>query len=130
MTSFSILLAPQLWTISPGEFKQRATISPFKSDVRKWIYNECPCRLCKGFVPNLGFIWGTAPNLVLNIYHRFFNACIYIYIYMYLYVSPSKEMHIQLGIYWYFLLFDMYLPTSTHFINLDVFVLLGFLLLM
>ena len=73
---------PQLWTILPEEFKQRNTISLFKSDVRQWICNECPCRLCKVFVPNLGFIWGTAPNLVLNIHHRFFNACIYIYVFI------------------------------------------------
>ena len=47
--------APQLWTILPEEFKQRNTISLFKSDVRHWICNQCPCRLCKVFVPNLGF---------------------------------------------------------------------------
>ena len=71
--------APQLWTIFPEVFKQRNTISLFKSDVRQWIYTECPCRLCKVFVPNLGFTWGTAPNLVLNIYHLIFNACTYIH---------------------------------------------------
>ena len=48
--------APQLWTILLEEFKQWNTISLFKSDVRQWICNECPCRLCKVFVPNLGFI--------------------------------------------------------------------------
>ena len=70
--------APQLWTILPEMFKQRNTISLFKNDFRQWICNECPCRLWKIFVPNLGFIRGTAPNLVLNIHHGFFNACIYI----------------------------------------------------
>ena len=38
-----------------------------------------------------------------------------VYIYICLYVSPSREIHIQLGIYWYLLLFDMYLPASTQF---------------
>ena len=71
--------ASQLWTNLPEEFKQRKTISLFKSDVRQWICNECLCRLCKVFVSNLGIIWGTAPNLVLNIHHRFFNACTYYY---------------------------------------------------
>ena len=46
---------PQLWTILPVEFKQRNTISLFKSDVRQWICNECPCRVYKVLVPNLGF---------------------------------------------------------------------------
>ena len=47
-------LAPM--TILPEEFKQRNTISLFKSDVRQWICNECPCRLSRVFVPSLGFI--------------------------------------------------------------------------
>ena len=46
----------QLWTILPEGFKQRNTISLFKSVVRQWICNECSCRLSKVFVPNLGFI--------------------------------------------------------------------------
>ena len=54
--------APQLWTILPEVFKQRNTMSLFKSDVRQWICNECPCRLCKVFVPNLGFVLGTAST--------------------------------------------------------------------
>ena len=76
--------APQSWTILPEEFKQRNTISLFKGDVRQWICNECPCRLCKVFEPNLEFIWLTAPNLVLDIHQRYFNACTYIYIYIYI----------------------------------------------
>ena len=48
--------APQLWTILPEEFKQRNTISLFKIDVRQWIHHECPCKMCKVFVLNLGFI--------------------------------------------------------------------------
>ena len=46
---------------------------------------------------------------------------------MYLYISPSMEKHVQLRIYWDLLLFDMYLPAPTHFINLNFFILLGFL---
>ena len=58
-------------------------------------------------------------------------VCVYIihicvYIYVYLYVSPSREIHVQLGICWYLLLFDMYLPAPTHFINFNFFILLGF----
>ena len=48
--------APQLWTFLPEEFKQKNTISLFKSDVRQWICNEYPYGWCKVFLPNLGFI--------------------------------------------------------------------------
>ena len=49
---------------------------------------------------------------------------------VHIYASPSSEIHVQLGIYWYLLLFDMHLPAPTHFINLIFFILLGFLLSM
>ena len=48
--------APQLWTLFPEEIKHRNTINLFKSDLKQWICKECPCRLYKVFVPNLGFI--------------------------------------------------------------------------
>ena len=38
--------APQLWATFPEELKQGNAISLFQSDVRQWICNECPCRLC------------------------------------------------------------------------------------
>ena len=46
-------LAPQLWTLLTEELKQRSTICLLKSDVRQWMFNEYPCRLCKVFVPHL-----------------------------------------------------------------------------
>ena len=58
------------------------------------------------------------------IYIKYIYVCIYTYIY--LYVWPSREIHVQLGICWYLLLFDMYLPAPTHFINFNFFILLGF----
>ena len=86
--------APQLWTIFLEELKQRNTTSLFKSDMKQQICNECPCRLCKVFVPNLGFIWGTAPNLVLNIHHRLFNArvcvCMYVCVCVYICIYTSR----------------------------------------
>ena len=60
-------LAPQPWTLLPEKIKQRNTIHIFKSDVKQWVCKECPCRVFKVFVPNLGFICHVAPILVLFI---------------------------------------------------------------
>ena len=43
-----------------------------------------------------------------------------------IYVSPDREMQVQLEYTGILLLFDMDLSASTHFINLNVFILLGF----
>ena len=48
--------APQLWSLLPEEIKQTESLSEFKRNIRKWICSDCPCRLCRTYVPNLGFL--------------------------------------------------------------------------
>ena len=63
--------APQLWTLWQEKIKQRNTICLFKSDVKQWICKECTCRLCKVFLPNLGFIWHMlASNYIFKVNNR------------------------------------------------------------
>ena len=57
--------APRLGRLFLEEIKQTNTISLFKRDVKQLICKEWPCRLCRVFVPNVGFIWHMAPILVL-----------------------------------------------------------------
>ena len=48
--------APSLWAKLPSEYKLAASLEEFKVKIKKWICDTCPCRLCKKFQPNLGFI--------------------------------------------------------------------------
>ena len=49
---------------------------------------------CAKYLYQTQGVSGTAPKLVLNIYHGFFNACIYIYIYtcIYTYLQAGRYM--------------------------------------
>ena len=49
-------LGPLMWLLVPSEFKDLNTFSAFKSAIRKWNPNNCPCRLCIGNTGNVGFI--------------------------------------------------------------------------
>ena len=49
-------LGPQIWNILPDEIKNCETIMKFKNEIKKWKPLNCPCRLCKNFVPGLGFL--------------------------------------------------------------------------
>ena len=49
-------LAPKIWNIVPDEIKKSPNLSIFKNKIKKWKPSECPCRLCKRFVKDLGFI--------------------------------------------------------------------------
>ena len=49
-------LAPKIWEQIPAEMKCCKTLKLFKSKLKLWIPNKCPCRLCKVYVQHVGFI--------------------------------------------------------------------------
>ena len=50
-------IGPKIWDIVPSDIKNSISLSVFKAKIKKWIPHNCPCRLCKVFVPQLGFLW-------------------------------------------------------------------------
>ena len=49
-------LGPQIWGLIPKDIKNLPTLASFKTKIKQWKTNECPCRLCKTYFPDLGFI--------------------------------------------------------------------------
>ena len=47
---------PKTWDMVPRHIKDSKTLAEFKSKIRTWKPIECTCRLCKTFIPQLGFI--------------------------------------------------------------------------
>ena len=47
---------PKLWTLVPEEIKNSETLIEFREKIKKWEPKGCTCRLCRVYVPNLGFI--------------------------------------------------------------------------
>ena len=45
-----------LWSLVPSETKSVISLPLFKQKIKDWICKQCPYRLCRQFVPNLGFI--------------------------------------------------------------------------
>ena len=53
----------QLWSLLPEHIRQFIlnslklnSIDQFKRSVRQWVCNSCPCRLCKVYLQNIGFL--------------------------------------------------------------------------
>ena len=46
----------QLWSILPENVTQMNSLVQFKESVRKWDCIDCPCRLCKLYLPNIAFL--------------------------------------------------------------------------
>ena len=50
-------LGPRIWNLVPDKLKQLVDIHAFKKEIKKWKPENCPCRLCKTYIPHVGFIW-------------------------------------------------------------------------
>ena len=51
-------LGNKLWHILPQEIKQSNSLSIFKKQIRCWNGGKCKCRLCKVYIPKVGFLTG------------------------------------------------------------------------
>ena len=49
-------LGPRIWNLVPDNLKQLDDINSFKTEVKKWKPIDCPCRLCKSYIANVGFV--------------------------------------------------------------------------
>ena len=47
---------PNTWDIVPQNIKDSLSLGEFKNKIKLWKPNDCACRLCKIFVPHLGFL--------------------------------------------------------------------------
>ena len=49
-------LGPKIWEQVPQEIKESENIAIFKSKIKKWTPSHCPCRLCRAYLPQIGFM--------------------------------------------------------------------------
>ena len=49
-------LVSKIWNLIPNDLKSATNLSIFKANIKKWIPNGCPCRLCKDYIVGVGFI--------------------------------------------------------------------------
>ena len=49
-------LAPKIWELFPSDFRNANSLEIFKEKIKFWTTDKCPCRLCKTYIGNVGFI--------------------------------------------------------------------------
>ena len=49
-------LGLKIWDIVPTELKRVKSLNAFESGIKNWWPENCPCRLCKRYLPNIGFV--------------------------------------------------------------------------
>ena len=49
-------LEPKIWDLVPSNLKEISDLDRFKKSIKQWKPDDYPCRLCKAFVQNVGFL--------------------------------------------------------------------------
>ena len=49
-------LGCKIWKIVPEDIKKLTSVEQFKKQIRQWVPTNCPCRLCKIYVQNVGYM--------------------------------------------------------------------------
>ena len=45
-----------IWNSIPFKLRKASSYQIFRSEIKRWRPTNCPCRLCKNYIGNLGFI--------------------------------------------------------------------------
>ena len=49
-------LAPHIWELVAQSIRKCKTLNEFKTKIKLWYPDHCPCRLCKTYIAQSGFI--------------------------------------------------------------------------
>ena len=49
-------LAPKVWELIPNNIKSLENLPKFKKTIKSWKPDACPCRLCRLYIPQVGFV--------------------------------------------------------------------------
>ena len=49
-------LGPKIWDLVPAALKQSETLYSFKLKIKNWVLFECPCRIFKTYIQQVGFL--------------------------------------------------------------------------
>ena len=49
-------LEPKVWELVPNSMREVQNLEIFKKEIKKWVPQNCPCRLCKTYISRVGFI--------------------------------------------------------------------------
>ena len=48
---------PKIWESLPNNLKNKESTESFKVAIKEWKPESCPCRPCKTYLQNIGYLW-------------------------------------------------------------------------
>ena len=50
------LLGPKIYNILPDRLEKIDSLGAFKTEIKSWKSDKCPCRLCRKYIHDVSFI--------------------------------------------------------------------------
>ena len=60
--------SPKIWSIILDEIKESASLETFRQKIKLWKPSSCPCRICKTYIANVGFV--NFSRIPVAFYHK------------------------------------------------------------
>ena len=67
----------KLWDTVPNNIKNCSWLNKVKNSIKSWKSNECPYRLCKKYITQVGFIWFTSSFCNISEEKKLYIFCIF-----------------------------------------------------
>ena len=80
-TESLLYLGPKLWDFLTQDLKTLTSLTQFNFQAKKWVPQNCPCRVCKGYIQIVA-----SYNLQLLHLYAIYLFFIYLFIYLFIYV--------------------------------------------
>ena len=72
----------KIWKILPNNCKELRSLSMFKSRIKYWGTDKCPCRLYKTYIQRIGFLWLGIVTLDQYLLNIIFLIILFIYFFV------------------------------------------------
>ena len=54
-------VAPRIWRSIPRSYKDCSSVNKFKAKIKFWYPENCPCKLCKNYIYQIGYTYNMLP---------------------------------------------------------------------
>ena len=66
----ALILGPKTWELIPPVIRKIESFKRFKKEIKKWKPTDCPYRICKSYIPSVGF---EEFNKIISLHVSFFS---------------------------------------------------------
>ena len=116
-------LGAKIWNLVPVHMKDLKALSTFKNQIKKWIPKDCPCRLCKVYVAQVGFLlkllrlFASFSGIQYCLFYSLSCFLLFYFIHLFIYLFIRFIILFMLFMYFYFISFHVFI----YFINLSIY---------